>query len=230
MTPFEIPLHGTVAELTAWLQQFDPRAPFTLSASVGVPEFSVDGEHTSSAAAVPHGHIRAAIEQVAPRHGLEPDLVEAVVLTESAGNPAAWNPEPRYRYLVDARSGRPFRPLTVSELASEVPPSDFRALAGDPDQEWWGQQASWGLMQVMGAVAREHGYRQPYRPELCRDVVQNLQIGCRHLAGHLQWAKGDVDKALRAYNGGRGSVNEPRTAIYVTKVRQNLALITGGRR
>jgi hypothetical protein len=173
-------------------------------------------------------HIRAAIEQVAPSHGLDPDLVEALVLTESAGNPWAWNPEPRYRYLVHARTRRPW-PLTAHEAASKFPPPGFPALAGDPDNEWWGQQASWGLMQVMGAVAREQGYAEPYLPALC-DVMTNLQIGCRHLAGHLAWANGDIDKALRAYNGGRGGVNSPATAPYPGKVRAFLAQIRSGSR
>jgi hypothetical protein len=173
-------------------------------------------------------HIRAAIEKVAPAHGLEPDLVEAVVLTESGGNPWAWNPEPHYRYFVDVRTGRPFRKVTAAEIASQYPPKDFRTIAGDPDQEWWAQQASWGLMQVMGAVAREQGYRDPYLPSLC-EVVANLNVGCRHLSGHLAWAKGDIDKALRAYNGGRGGVNSPATAPYPIKVRKFLAEIRGAR-
>ena len=106
------------------------------------------------------------IQSAAARHALPELLVIAVVEVESAGNSWAWNPEPRYRYLWDVKRGRPFRPLTEAERASEIPPDDFSCIAGDRDQEWWGQQASWGLMQVMGAVAREHGFRGPYLTEL----------------------------------------------------------------
>src|SRR5688572_31638383 len=42
-------------------------------------------------------HIRAAIESMAERHGLEANLVEALVLTESGGKQWAWNPEPKDR-------------------------------------------------------------------------------------------------------------------------------------
>lgn len=173
-------------------------------------------------------HLRAAIESVASRHGLEPDLVEAVCLTESGGNPFAWNPEPRYRYVVDARNGRPFRALTSLEAIGKFPPPDFRAIAGDADQEWWGQQASWGLLQVMGAVAREHGFRGPYLTELT-DVMVGLHFGCKHLASQLAWAKGDTDRGLRAYNGGRGGADKEWTAAYAVKVRASLAQVTGRR-
>lgn len=172
-------------------------------------------------------HVRAAIEKTAASHGLEADLVEALVLTESGGNPFAWNPEPRYRYVVHPRTGRPWT-VTSDDAAGKFPPVGFPALAGDPDNEWWGQQASWGLMQVMGALAREQGFREPYLPALC-DVVTNLQIGCRHLAALLTWAKGDVDRALRAYNGGRGGADSPATAPYPVKVRGFLNQIKGGR-
>src|SRR5688572_9407095 len=102
---------------------------------------------------------RALIQSAAEEHALDPELLEAQVFVESGDNAHAWNPEPAYRYLWDVRQGRPFRPLTPAERQSEVPPADFPTLAGDRDQEWWAQQASWGLLQVLGAVAREDGFR-----------------------------------------------------------------------
>lgn len=171
-------------------------------------------------------HIRAAIEQVAPGHGLDANLVEAVCLTESAGNPYAIKPEPSYRYLMNVRTWQPFRALSAAERTAASAPADFPTLAGSRDQEWQAQRTSWGLMQVMGAVAREHGFREPYLAQLV-DIVANLQIGCRHLAGHLRWAKGDIDTALRAYNGGRGGVDSPATAPYPIKVHGYLAQLKG---
>jgi len=41
------------------------------------------------------------------------------------------------------------------------------------------QRTSWGLMQIMGAVARERGFRG-WLTELC-DPAVNLEWGCRHL-------------------------------------------------
>lgn len=122
------------------------------------------------------------IQDAAADHELPAALVAAIVLQESAGNPWAWNPEPHYRYLVDVATGEPFRTLTPEERLSQVPPKDFPCLAGDRDAEWWGQQASWGLMQLMGAVARELGMNpRLHLPKLC-DSELNLDLGCKHLA------------------------------------------------
>src|SRR5688572_4859310 len=173
------------------------------------------------------GDIRAAIEAQAAKHGLEPNLVEAVVITESGGNPWAWNPEPRYRYLVDVRSGRPFRAMTEAEVTAKTPPADFPCLAGDRDQEWWGQQASWGLMQVMGAVAREKGYAASYLPALC-DPAQGVDLGAAVLAGHLKWAAGDLEKGLMAYNGGRGTALRRGNPEYPAKVLKILNRLKAG--
>lgn len=141
------------------------------------------------------------ITAAATGSGLQASLLGALVLKESSGNPAAWNPEPHYRYLMDVRTWRPFRQLTAAEIASERPPADFHSIAGDPDQEWWAQQASWGLTQVMGGVARELGYREPWIPNLLRDTQRVLILGARHLARQVsRW--GTVERGLSAYNAG----------------------------
>lgn len=135
--------------------------------------------------------------------GLDPRIVGGLVVTESGGNPWAWNPEPRYRYFWDVKAGKPFRTLTPVEVSAETPPLDFHSLAGDPDNEWWAQQASWGLMQVMGAVARELGFAKPYLTSLC-DPAINLAIGCKKLRHLMDWAGRNPVQALAAYNGGQG--------------------------
>lgn len=122
-----------------------------------------------------------ALERAAAKWGLPAALVRAMVEVESGGDSWAWNPEPDYRYLWDVRLNKPFRPLTGEETRSQVPPRDFPALAGDRDQEFWAQQASFGLLQVMGAVARERGFRGSYLTALC-DPATNLEFGCSHLA------------------------------------------------
>lgn len=144
-------------------------------------------------------------------------LVMALVSVESGGNPWAWNPEPAYRYLWDVKDNAPFRKLAPEEYALKKPPMDFPSLAGDPDQEWCGQQASWGLMQVMGAVARERGFRGLYLPALC-DPETNLRIGCGILAANLRWSGGEVNKALAAYNAGRGGWTSVAGQAYAAKV------------
>lgn len=170
------------------------------------------------------------IEIAARAHKLKPELVGAVVLQESDAQPFAFNPEPRYRWFWDVKQRKPFRTVSGVELAKKFPPADFPTIAGDRDQEWWAQQASWGLMQVMGAVAREHGCRVPFLPELT-DVALNLEIGCRHLAGLMAWAEGKKDKALAAYNGGRAGNAVPpyRNAEYAHAVFAKLATIRAAR-
>jgi hypothetical protein len=155
----------------------------------------------------------------AGRFGVPRGLALAVCEQESAFDPWAWNPEPKYRYLWDVMAQRPFRTLTPAESASEIPPADFHAFRGVPaDAEWWGQQASWGLMQVMGAVARELGFNGRFLAELC-DPPTGLEYGCRHLAGYLKRFK-EPFPALEAFNGGPGAVG--KNADYAGEVLARL--------
>jgi transglycosylase-like protein with SLT domain len=160
-----------------------------------------------------------AIIAAATSFKLDPELVMAQVSVESGFNEWAWNPEPQYRYLWDCRRNKPFRTLTPEEGKAERPPADFTCFAGDPDQEFWAQQASWGLLQIMGGVARERGFRGNYLTTLC-DPSINLRIGCSYLANLVVWANGNVLQALAAYNGGkRDNVTPPyRNQAYVDKV------------
>jgi len=180
-------------------------------------------------------YLMSLVDVAAERYELPRRMVQALIGKESAWNPWAWNPEPRYRYYWDVRNGSPFRAVTEAELMSERPPADFGSLAADPDQEWWGQAASWGLMQIMGAVARERGSRLPYLTELL-DPAINVDYGCRHLADSLAWARRyahtpeeAVAASLAAYNGGRGG-NKPggplRNDAYARDVLRRMDSLT----
>ena len=163
--------------------------------------------------------VQAAILGAASHHGIDPNLLYGLVMVESGGDTYAWNPEPKYRYFWNVRRSEPFRPVTRNEVTSKIPPIDFPFLAGDRDQEWWAQQASWGLMQVMGAVAREHGFTGRYLTQLLEPGV-GLEHGCRVLSSLLKWSGGNVEQALASYNGGRGGNSAPpyRNAAYAAKV------------
>lgn len=155
--------------------------------------------------------------QEATRFGIEPRWVLGMIEVESSGEPDAWNPEPKYRYLWDIAQGKPFRKLTEAEQASEIPPTDFPGPRGlDRDAEWWGQQASWGLMQVMGAVARELGYKGRHLPALCRPEI-GIPIGCRHLANQIR-RFGNLDNGIAAYNAGTPRLEDPKVKQYVDSV------------
>ena len=57
-----------------------------------------------------------------------------------------------------------------------------------------------GLMQLMPGTAASLGVRDPFDPE------QNLEGGARHLRGLVEEYRGDLTKALAAYNAGSGAV------------------------
>jgi hypothetical protein len=56
-------------------------------------------------------------------------------------------------------------------------------------------------MQVMGQVAREHGFDGRFLTALC-DPETGLDIGCTVLAAKLAAANGDTARALQLWNGG----------------------------
>jgi hypothetical protein len=146
---------------------------------------------------------RRLVRYVATRKGLDPLLVAAVVMVESSGESEARRPEPRYRWLWDVRLERPFRRLGTNEDLSVAPP-DF---PGGPI-EWEGQRTSHGLLQVMGAVAREYRFSGPfwglYVPET------GLDFGCRHLArAFARWGHLSPEAVLSGYNAGRPVQDSP---------------------
>jgi soluble lytic murein transglycosylase-like protein len=56
-------------------------------------------------------------------------------------------------------------------------------------------------MQVMGQVAREHGFTGKFLSALC-DAATGLDIGCAVLASRISAAAGNIDHALELWNGG----------------------------
>lgn len=100
---------------------------------------------------------------------------KAVCMAESSFDQYAYRYEQRYRWLVGDQET-----LTPTERA--------------------GQMSSWGLMQVMGGVAREDGFTGPF-PLLCEPTV-GLRYGLRHLRKFMQ-KYGDWKDAIASYNAGR---------------------------
>lgn len=175
------------------------------------------------------GQLDQIVGETVPAFGSVPaSIVLAVIEVESGGDPWAWNPEPKWRWFWDVRRNKAFRAVTAAEVASEVPPADFKAACAgvDPDAEWWGQQASWGLMQPMGAVARENGFDGKFLNAL-HDPILNVCIGCRHLANYARryLATYGWPGVLRAYNGGPYAAVHHTNPEYPEKVRK----ILGGR-
>jgi hypothetical protein len=153
---------------------------------------------------------------------LRADLILAIIDTESSGNPWAWNSEPKYRWLWNVKTDAPFRQLRADEIDAEVPPIDFPSYPGTArDQEWWGQQSSFGLLQVMGAAAREQGFRGQYLTELA-DPVTNIEYGVKHLWNYAyQYGNRSTGQALARWNSG----GRPDDGTYAAKVMKKLGAI-----
>lgn len=171
--------------------------------------------------------LRAEIIAASHRTGIPAPLIAGIVETESAGDIHAYRVEPPYRYLVDVTTGKPFRTLTPAERLSETAPPDFEHPAySSRDTEWWGQQASWGPMQVMGAVARENGFKQPF-PALCT-LAYGITYGAMQLDvlhGRF-YAEHGWEGVAAAYNAG--SVRFDNHGKFVNQRYVNKVAAAGG--
>jgi soluble lytic murein transglycosylase-like protein len=119
---------------------------------------------------------------VAKRHGLDPDFVCAIIQVESDWNTWAVRHEPLYKHL--------FHPRVCADKFG-IP---------SVNTETFLQMTSFGLMQVMGAVAREAGF-DGWLTELCNPEY-GLEYGCKHLKKKIVLYGGDEMKAAAAYNAG----------------------------
>jgi soluble lytic murein transglycosylase-like protein len=119
-------------------------------------------------------------------HGLDPALVCAIIEQESSWNPWAIRYEPAF-----------FAKYVASLYTNNKVPAT----------EAYARGMSWGLMQVMGQVARENGFTDRFLSGLC-DPHVGIEFGCRVLRKKLDSAKGDTLQGLLAWNGG-GNPNYP---------------------
>lgn len=133
----------------------------------------------------------ALAHDAAEAHGLWPELVCAIVEQESSWNPWALRYEPAFyeRYIA---------PQIAREAIADITESRARAF-------------SWGLMQVMGQVAREYGFTSASLASLC-DPTAGLEIGCRVFAAKLAAAEGNVTRALLLWNGA-GNHDYPTSVL-----------------
>lgn len=122
--------------------------------------------------------------------GLPWELIYAVCLTESGGNEFAIRHEAHYRWV----------------LGDNLTPG-----------EYIGQKTSWGLMQVMGAVAREYGFTDQF------SALWEPSIGIKYGVKHLKrlYAKhGKWPQTIAAYNAGTPQLVDGKfkNQAYVDKV------------
>lgn len=133
--------------------------------------------------------IRQHILLQSKKYQILPSLIAAIIYQESRGNPWALRYEDGFykKYLVSAPR---------EKLGGYWPPNSICSH----DTELRARATSWGLMQVMGQVARERGFTGPYLCQLL-DPFINITVGCLHLNKLLE-EEGQGDKALLRWNGG----------------------------
>ena len=129
---------------------------------------------------VPSPQLIVLARRAAATQSLDPALVCAVVEQESAWNPWAMRYEPLFfaKYVASL--------YTNNKISAS---------------EAYARGYSWGLMQVMGQVAREFAFDGAFLSALC-DPEQGLAIGCKVLRKKFDAMAGDATRALLAWNGG----------------------------
>jgi soluble lytic murein transglycosylase-like protein len=128
----------------------------------------------------------ALAKATAAKYGLDPELVCAVCEQESDWNPWAMRFEPAFyeHYILPIKDAQH---LTNTEANARA--------------------TSWGLMQLLGEVAREYAFSGVFLSELC-DPGNGLEMGCKYLSALMGKVGNDVDAALLRWNGG-GSTAYP---------------------
>ena len=132
--------------------------------------------NSDNATPADHTALIALARTTAAQHSLDPALICAIVEQESAWDPHAIRYEPAFRTRYVAPLGLP----PTEEVARSI---------------------SWGLMQVMGQVAREHSFTAKSLAALCNPAT-GLEIGCAVFATKLCTNANEVERALTLWNGG----------------------------
>jgi len=127
--------------------------------------------------------VQELITHYAGKFSLPEWLIVGIIVTESAGDPWAVRFEAAFR--------------------AHYVPDQCQVFGASHETERTTRACSWGLMQVMGQVAREHGYRGEFLSALC-DPATGIEYGCRHLARFRDrhFAAYGWPGVIAAYNAG----------------------------
>lgn len=122
------------------------------------------------------------INDNAKAYGIDSDLIAAIIMQETSGKPFVTRFEQSYKYLVNPAAFAQLR--NISEIT-----------------EVTHQKTSWGLMQIMGGVAREAGYKADL-PELTRPTI-GMRWGCMKLKSLVdKYGMLNVADILASWNAG----------------------------
>jgi len=144
------------------------------------------------------------IANLAQFNGVDPDLAIAIAEVESNFNEKAARFEANWKYAYNCESFA-------------------RATGISEDTERIFQMCSWGMMQVMGTVARELGHRGPMLDLILPEV--GIKFGCLKIREIMRKFSYE-DDIIAAYNAGQPKkMPDGRyyNNVYVAKVRGILA-------
>lgn len=134
--------------------------------------------------------VERAILNAAGSYPIDLRMVKAIIHIESGGDEYAARFEPHYKWL--------YKPERFSKEAN---------VTIETEEAF--QKFSYGPMQIMGAVAREEGYKG-FLPDLC-NMQAGTYWGTKYLISLLKKYKNPLD-AVSAYN--QGSPRKTEDGLY----------------
>lgn len=144
----------------------------------------------------------ALVKDISARHSLPEALVAAIITVESNGNPYA------IRYETDF-------------FSTYIVPCKFKLIPPcSKGTEQRARATSWGLMQIMGQVARERGFANAFLSELCMPDV-GIEYGCRQVrhCADQYLAEHGWPGVIASYNAG--SPRKDATGYFVNQTYVN---------
>lgn len=139
------------------------------------------------------------VPEIATEVGVDPHLAQAITLVESSGVQWVCRFEPAWKYFCEVEK-------------------NALALGISFETERNHQATSWGLMQVMGSVAREFQFTG-HLTMLCVPEI-GARLGCKKLLSLVR-RYNDENDVIASYNAGspkRGSDGKYVNQAYVGKV------------
>jgi len=146
------------------------------------------------------------IRKISLQQGISAQLVHALVCQESNGNPYAVRFEPGYykHKIVESQS------IIFSNKHKGIPTAETEKVM---------RSTSFGLMQIMGQVAREHGYLPQFLTQLLIPE-ENLELGVSILKKWLKKLHGNEDHLILAWNRGPGCAAPVGDEPYLLSVKE----------
>lgn len=134
------------------------------------------------------------IKQNEEFYKLPKNLLPAIIMKESSWNENVMRFEPHYSYLYDVKGFA-------------------RRIGASEDTEKMLQMSSFGLCQIMGAVAREYNF-QGWLTDLLKPEL-NIKYGARHLKAYLAKYPAGITDAISSYN--QGSPQKDQKGKYINQ-------------